>query len=201
MFSKNWWIGKFTMTKFKKYKSLEESGIACSDKPRWKSDKKETGKMKDDRVCCKWGLEWRRNSCWIYSSLSKFGSRKAAMCNQNSEVFRELCEIDHDMPFVKQMPFWFSIGSSCFFMFILLDMWDQQNSNSKHKTHKTCDPSSQPSTSKMQRPSVSLCGPVKRQPTSSPDVSAQIPDRYYLFVDLSGIQTFPKIWVHPYPPQ
>jgi hypothetical protein len=53
MFSKNWWIGKFTMTKFKKYKSLEESGIACSDKPRWKSDKKETGKMKNDRVCCK----------------------------------------------------------------------------------------------------------------------------------------------------
>ena len=36
------------------------------------------------------------------------------MCNQNSEVFRELCEIDHDMPFVKQTPFWFSIGSSCF---------------------------------------------------------------------------------------
>ena len=120
------------------------------------------------------------------------------MCNQNSEVFRELCEIDHDMPFVKQTPFWFSIGSSCFFMFILLDMWDQQNSNSKRKTHKTCDPSSQPSTSKMQRPSVSLCGPVKRQPTSSPDVSAQIPDRYYLLVDRSGIQTFPKIWVHPH---
>ena len=95
--------------------------------------------MKNDRVCCKWGLEWRRNSCWIYSSLSKFGSRKAAMCNQNSELFRELCEIDHDMPFVKQTPFWFSIGSSCFFMFILLDMWDQQNSNSKHETHKTCE--------------------------------------------------------------
>ena len=64
---------------------------------------------------------------------------KLPCANQNSEVFRELCEIDHDMPFVKQTPFWFSIGSSCFFMFILLDMWDQQNSNSKHKTHKTCE--------------------------------------------------------------